>query len=372
MIIFQQSFDRLDSGENRQNMSLPILFFLFLYSIAFSQTTTPSPAPAPSGPTREQLQQATAEGEAAGAAIGNNVSTTIQNGLNTQRTDYNTLHRSSVDSMMNAQLGEATSISMSNSLTNAASPYANNCDPETIAGAEACATGSVLAGMSGQMQTSTPTFQGPINTAWRNACHYSHYGCTNLPANPYLDLIPRPINTTAPSLPEVIQTLRDRGYTVDPRTGRVTLRDGTTFNVNDKQAVQKALGEGGSKNLASILNQIQKNISSRFAKMTSRDYMKLIGMGSLKDTRQKVADDFSNGKEKQSDGYEGRYYNRMPEKIRENIQLSDLVKNYKGTPIGVAAADIFKMIKKRYNIKASEKVFLSPEVKVYRQTRIEQ
>lgn len=358
----------LESGENRQNMRFSFLFFLILYSAAFSQT----PTPAPSGPTSEQLQRATADGEATGAAIGQNVSTTIQNGLTTQQTDYNTLQRSSVDSMMNAQLGEATSISMSNSLTTAALPYANDCDPNTIAGTEACATGSVLAGMSGQMQVSTSSFQGPINTAWRNACHFSHYGCANLPANPYVELIPRPVNTTAPSLPEVIQTLRDRGYMVDARTGMVTLRDGTTFNVNDQQGVQKALGEGGSKNLARILSRMQKDISSRFAKLTSRDYMKLIGMGSLKNFGQKVVDQFSAGKDKQQEEYSGRHYNRLPEKIRENVQLSDLVKNYKGTPIGVAAADIFKMIKKRYNIKASEKVFLSPEVKVYHQSQLGQ
>lgn len=350
-------------------MRLRLLFISFLTSLAFGQTApAPTPASAPSGPSREQLQQATAEGEAAGAAIGNNVSTTIQNGLNTQTTEYNTLQRSSVDSLMNAQQGQATSVNMSTSLTAAASPYANDCDPNTIAGAEACATGSVLAGMSGQMERSTPTFQSAVDTAWRNACHFSHYGCANVPNNPYLQN-PLPINETAPTLPEIIQTLRERGYAVNPYTGVVTLRDGTTINVNDKDSVRKALGEAGNKNLNNLLSRMQKNISTRISKITANDYLKKIGMGSLKDLGKKVAEQFSSrNAEKLQESQ--RYYNRLPEKIRENVELTELVKNYRGTPIGVAAADIFKMIKKRYNIKVSEKVFLSPEVKVYRQTRL--
>jgi hypothetical protein len=50
-------------------------------------------------------------------------------------------------------------------------------------------------------------------------------------------------------------------------------------------------------------------------------------------------------------------YNRLPEKEKEEVVIGELVKSYQGTPIGISAANIFKMIKKRYEIKASQKVF---------------
>ena len=349
---------------------------LFLSQIVLAQVPPPAPAPAPPpAPTPEQKAAAAAAGEANGTAIGNGISTSTQAGLTTQTTAYNSLLNSSVDSMQNSQQGQAGAMMMSGSLATASQSYVGTCDPNTLAGIEACSTGSVLAGMSGEMQTSTGTFQDPIDKAWHNVCQYSSLGCGSpFVPNPYDPIVKENPPPDPGQYHDLLQEYADKGYNVDPRTGIVTKRDGTTINPNSKPSLREGLGDSYN-SLQKLLDNMQKDIAAKLSRIKQNSYWAALGLDSLKDLSKKVvqtvvkATDFAGAKEDRNS--RRPHYNRLPEKQKEKIDIAELIKNYNGTPIGVSAANIFKMVKKRYEIKASQKVFLQPELQSLVQSRLE-
>ena len=355
------------------NLVAKLVFCVFSSELIFAQSPAPAPAPNPA-PTPAQIQAAQQQGTATGNQVGNQVSTIDQQGLGTQSTNYNTLEKSSADTMMNSQIGEATAVMMSGSLATTAAPYATSCDPNNLAGVEACAAGSVLTGMSGLMTNSSGTFTGPITQAWTNVCHFSTIGCTGpIIPNPFTPIVQ---NFPAPTpfvFQNLVKTFADKGFVINPKTGVVTTPDGKTIDPNNQKSIEGAVGAAGSKALQQILDKMQKDIANRLSKVKKNSYLQALGIGTGKDLGQKIVDALNGGSDtaKEAEARERSRrirYNRLPEKEREKIEIAELMKSYNGTPIGVAAANIFKMVKKRYEIKASQKVFLLPELKVFKQT----
>ena len=128
--------------------------------------------------------------------------------------------------------------------------------------------------------------------------------------------------------------------------------------MNDKKSVADALGKKGNAALQALLQKLQNNISNKFKQVTTSEYFKLLGLNQTNDGNIKTA----NVQQPKKVQPLGLRYNNLPAEDRETIEISELAKNFRGTPIGVASADIFRMIKKRYNIKSSQKMFLSPEI----------
>ncbi len=262
--------------------------------------------------------------------------------------------------MMNSQAGRASGQMLESSLTLSAQPYSSNCDPDTISGNEACGTGSALAAMAGLMQQSAPNFDLTEQTAWFNACVYSVMGC-NVPTipNPYTPIVSAFPAVPAPLLGQIIDSLRLRGYTVDPRTGLITLPDGRVVNMNTSKNLGEGLPGDSKEKLKQLLGRMQKDIAKRLSKVNFDSYVKLLGLDQVGKNGQPLA-----AVQAKSTSDDGRYpirHNRLPEKQKEKIELTELTKNYGGTPIGIARANIFVMIKKRYGEKASQKVFLISE-----------
>jgi hypothetical protein len=351
------------------------LSFLFCISV-YGQAPPPAPAPAPSpAPTPAQIQAAQEQGTATGEQVGSQVSTYDQQGLSTQSTSYSSLEKSSADSMMNSQVGQASASMMSGSLYSAAAPYATSCDPSNLSGIEACATGSVLTGMSGQMTDSSATFGPPINQAWNNVCHFSTIGCSGqVIPNPYDPIVAQNPPPTPAQYQQLVSDFASKGYNIDPKTGIVTTPDGKKIDPNSKKSIESALGGDGKTAMTRLIDKMQKDIASKLAKVKKDSYLHALGLDSLRAMGQKLVDAVtgeSRQSKKQADFERNRKvrYNILPEKARDKIEISEMRRNFNGTPIGVAAANIFKMIKKRYEIKSSEKVFLSPELKMFKQTQ---
>lgn len=328
-----------------------------------NQTT---PEPTPTEPTAAEKTAATAKGTATGESVGGGVVDLNQQGYSTQGTSYNSLFNSSVDSMMNGQQGQTSATLMASSLANAAGPYANSCDPHTLSGLEACAAGSVLTGMSDLMKQSAPSYDNPILQAWNNVCHYSSIGCTapSIP-NPFSPIVQN-IPPVDPILDTLTKTFGSNGFSIDPKTGIVKTPDGKIINPNNSKSVENGLGEDGNKNLKNLLDRMQKNIASKLAKIKRNQYLQALGLGNQKDLQSTLAGeentktDIAKKDEIYGKGSRRVHYNKLPEKVREQTEVAELMKSYNGTPIGVAAGNIFKMIKKRYEIKVSQKVFILP------------
>lgn len=332
-------------------------------------------AETPPSTSTTAAQQAAKQGAATGTQIGNQIANNGQQGLTTQQTNYSTLLKSSVDSMMNGQKGQASATMLSGALFQAAQPY-SPCDPSSLSGVEACAIGSVLAGMSGMMATSAGSFQAPIQMAWDNVCHFSSIqaACGNIP-NPYAPIVQAFPAPTSVQYNQIIQTFQNKGFIINPRTGLVTKPDGSLIDPNSPSSVRQAIGADADKKLQKQLAQMQKEVVSRLSRVKPDSYWRGLGLDSLRVLGEKIVETMSGdhnrthgAKETGSASREVRY-NRLPEKVREKVEISELVKNYNGTPIGIAAADIFKMIKRRYEIKISQKIFLKPEAGIFKQTQ---
>ena len=337
-----------------------LLLSISIFAVEAVDNNPPEPSPVPSA---AQKAAAEAAGTATGTSTGTGVATVSEQGYSTQATNYNSLENSSLDSMMNSQKGNASAVLMSGSLATAAAPYVTTCDPNTLDGIEACAAGSVLAGMSGAMGSSATSFVDPTNLAWHNVCHFSTIGC-NAPVvpNPYAPIIQSQPNPPV-AIPDLIIRFGQAGFTVDPRTGTVKKPDGKIINPNAKNGLENGLGEDGGRALRNLLDRMQKDIANKLSKVTRASYVSALGLGSLKNTNEKMAKELKGTSDlaKESEARERSRrirYNRLPEKVREQTDVEELIKNYHGTPIGVAAGNIFKTIKKRYEIKATQKVFL--------------
>lgn len=342
-----------------------LVFNLILSISVFAVEAAQDPKTDP-GPTAAQKAAAEEAGKATGTSTGYGVAADKEKGYSTQTTTYNSLENSSLDSMMNSQKGNASAVLMSGGLTTAAGTYQNTCDPKTLSGIEACAAGSVLTGMASAMDSSALSFNDPTNLAWSNVCHFSTIGC-NAPVvpNPFIPIIQSQPNPTS-TIPGLISTFSQAGFTIDPHTGIVKSPNGKIINPNAKNGLENGLGEDGGRALRNLLDRMQKDIANKLSKVTRASYLTTLGIGSLKDMNNKIADELKGAsdiaKEKEARERANRRirFNRLPEKDREPTEVEELVKNFNGTPIGVANGNIFKTIKKRYEIKASQKVFLQP------------
>lgn len=333
-------------------MYLLTVIFLFLGFLVSAQT------PAPTAVEIQAIQ----DGEAAGQQLGNQISNSQQQGLNTQNTNYSSLYQSSVDSMMNAQMGEASATLMASSLATASQPYANNCSQQSTTGLEACATGSVLAGMSQLMGQSSESFATPISQAWYNVCQFSSLGCgTQTIPNPFTPIVGSQPQVSPKQYQQIVQTFLTQGYAIDPKTGVVNTPDGSKIDPNSKRSLEKGLGNEEYKALQGLLDRIKSEIDEQLAKVKTQDYKNILGL----DFKNGNTNGNTNGKKtntsKSNEETQFLRNGKITEKEREKVEIPSLVKNYKGTPIGVAGADLFKMIKKRYEIKASQKIFLQVE-----------
>jgi hypothetical protein len=342
------------------------LFFCFFISsfaidISWAQNSTPSTAPAQTNqtsvPTPEQLAAAAAAGMVQGQTLGNGIADTSQNGLATKQANYDSILISSTNTLMNSQLGQATANMLSGSLATASSGFVGSCDPTTIDGAKACSTGSVLAGMSGLALESGTSFDSPITSSWNNVCEFSTIGCGGIIPNPYTPIV----NTDPPPTQSVyqglIQNYENKGYAINPKTGVVTKTDGSTIDPNNQSSLKNGLSSDGYNSLTKMLADMQKEIAVKLAKVTKSSFWDALGLNSLKQATKQITKTVNDFAQKNDNSKDVLHFNQLPEKKREKIQISSLMKNYNGSPIGVAAADIFKMIKLRYEAKMKEQYF---------------
>jgi hypothetical protein len=324
----------------------------FLLSVASGQTN---------GQKNLNQEQAEQKGQQLGEDVGSQVVLEQQQGLSTQETNFDTLAQSSVDSLMNSQKGEATATLMTGSLIQAAKPYAQNCDPTSESGITACSTGSVLTGMSGLMSQSTDSFAAPIDLAWKSVCIFSAAGCgTAIIPNPFTPLVNVSGVPNPADYDNLIETFKSNGYDVNPRTGIVSRPDGSTIDPNNSKSIEKAIGKDGYSALEKLLDKMQKDISNQLSKVKLNTYLKSLGLKSIKEIANKMAtnrtgDSDSAISRKAKDQLN---YNRIEKPNREKIEINELFKRLNGTPIGVSGADLFKMIKIRYEKKAFQNYFL--------------
>lgn len=337
------------------------LFFLFLVAAARAQVNQPVADPnnpnAPRNqPSQQQLDSAYSTGEASGTAMGTAAASGHDTNRATQNSNFNSLLQSNVNSMMNSQAGQASGQMLSSSLTFAAQPFSSSCDPNTISGNEACGTGSALAAMAGLMNSSSQSFSGPEQTAWFNTCVFSTMGC-NVPTipNPYTPIVNSFPLAPPPLLGQIIDTLKLKGYQVDPRTGLITLPNGSVVDMNSRKNWGEGLPGDSKEKMKQLLDRAQRDILKRLSKVNFNSYVKLLGLDQAGKKSSALA-----GEKKQFNDENGPLavrYNRLPEKEREKTEITELSKSYGGTPIGIARANIFLMVKKRYGEKAAQKVF---------------
>lgn len=324
-----------------------------------SPTNNPSTSPSSSPTPTYDPAAAQAQGEAAADQFANQSATSAQGSQAVQSSNYDSLYKSSVDNMMNGQMGQATATIMSGSLAKEASQQSGSCDVRTQNGAAACTAAGLLVGMATLANGAATSFDTPIQTAWSNVCEFSAIGCGATVPNPYTVVAGPSGGLTSQIIPGVTEILHNNGYTVNPNTGVVKTNTGKLVNPNDSQSLKDALGEGKAQSLMSTVSGFEKEALARVKSVKRSLYEKALGLGFFNGHSEiaRPSDDSS----KQEDAMRAAKLKAQPRPIfRRPSTVDGYFKMYNGEPIGIAADSIFVIVTRRYQIKVQDKTLYSP------------
>ena len=268
-----------------------------------------------------------------------------------QNSDEISMYSSSLDNLVNSQQGEFIAITISQDLAQQASQSYQGCDDPQAAQDPDCLMSGTLLGMKELTDQSAASFNGQARVAQSNVCVFASQICdVNIP-NPYSSLSPRPPLSQA-ELDQLVENLDRRGIQIQPRTGVVSVSGVSVINPSSTDSLKKKLGESKTNQLMATLKSLEKRAVQLAAKLSKSQVLKKMGLKEIlpgmtlgqksyqKDSAQPVA--FASNNKQINPVYEG------------------MVTSYQGEPVGIGKDSLFRIVKKRYQIKINQRTFLGP------------
>lgn len=298
--------------------------------------------------------RAEAQGRADGAVLAEKISDENQSGQNVQNTQASSLEQSSRDTTKNSQKGQGVATIMGAGFAGMGVMYGTRCGSQDY---YSCAMAAVMVGMATMSFKSARSFNGPINTGWENTCQFSSLGCSGTPPNPFIDPNDPKIANSQQNISSAQKTIKKAGFQVDPNTGKVKDPSGKELDPSNPSSMADALGANGAKALSDAISQAEKEALAKVEQAKSK-YNAAMGLDGSGGGGSNIAG---------GDGYDVDDPNGAGKGLgfgareRNPAQAKGLSKNFNGDPIGVASDSIFEMMRRRYQLKTTQKTFFGKE-----------
>lgn len=320
----------------------------------FSQAEPTPPTPAPT----LTPEQAAAQAETQAASIATTAAATQTSSSATQDTGLTSIYTASVDNLVNTQQAQTVSTMISYDLQTAANSSYSSCSSSSDPLSDPdCYMTATLASMSDLSQSSATSFSGAATISWSNVCIYSSLTCGAGVPNPYAALLPPAPPMSDEEMADMIQELAERGFVINPRTGVITVNGGKVINPSQINSLKKNLGENQTEKLLDKIKSMERSALQKVKSLSRSQLLKALGL-SPKGPQYNIGTLATGYSDSAQRG--GRRPSSQSPRASIQEQMEGLVTNYRGDPVGVSKDSLFRMIKHRYQVKKSQKSFMTP------------